>query len=108
MRLKDFAACAPTASVTVTVNETIEIVTVEDPVIVPVEPAILRPAGRAGETVKVKGAMPPEPVTGVNEAGLPWVIVFRAVTVVAVTAVSTVNWKLAVAVALLASVTVTV
>ena len=53
--------------------------------------------------------MPPEPVTGVNEVAATFCVsVVEAIACVADTALLTVRLKVAVAVALLASVTVTV
>jgi O-antigen ligase len=71
--------------------------------------AIVRPAGRVGETVKFRGAVPPAAVTGVK-AVAAWfsVRVVVATAVVAERLLLTVRLKVAVAVALLASVTVTV
>jgi hypothetical protein len=42
-------------------------VSVGVPVIAPVEVFKDRPAGRDGETEKVRGAVPPDPVTGVKD-----------------------------------------
>jgi hypothetical protein len=79
------------------------------PVIVPVEGLMLRPAGRDGEMVYVSGAVPPEPFTGMNDAG-DWltVSIVAGMDVVAVTAGFTVSVKVVCAVAWLLSVTVTV
>jgi hypothetical protein len=78
------------------------------PVIAPLVALMLRPAGRAGETLKVSGGVPPEPVTGVNDAdGWFTVSIVVDTAVIATTALFTVSEKLEFAVAPLASVTVT-
>ena len=56
-----------------------------------------------------RGVVPPEPVTGVNEVAAEFCVsTFEAIACVAATAGLTVRLKVAVAVPLLASVTVTV
>jgi hypothetical protein len=83
--------------------------TVGVPVIAPVVVDIVRPAGRTGRTLYASGVVPPPPVTGVKAvAAWFWVRMVVGTACVAVTAVLTVRLKVAVAVALFASVTVTV
>ena len=79
------------------------------PVIWPVVVDIVRPAGRTGRTLYASGVVPPAPVTGVTGVAR-WLTVMMTVgtACVAVTAPFTVRLKVAVAVAPLASVTVTV
>jgi hypothetical protein len=71
---------------------------------------IVRPAGRVGETLNVNGPAPPDTVTGVKDTGPPlWeIVVVPVATCAGVTGAFTVRLNVAVAVALLASVTVTV
>jgi hypothetical protein len=79
------------------------------PLIAPVEVLKLTPAGSVGEMLYVNVPVPPEPVTGVKgRAPMSIVRDFDAITVVAETGPLTVSWKVAEAVALDASVTVTV
>ena len=79
------------------------------PVIAPVLPLRLKPAGRDGETLYVRVPVPFAPVTGVNEvAERLWVREMEATACVAVTAEFTVRLNVLNAVALFWSVTVTV
>jgi len=109
VRLKVAVELAMFASVTVTVYVVAAMVTVGVPVMAPVVDEILRPAGSEGLTLKLSGAVPPDPVTGVNEVAA-WltVSVVLATDWLADTALLTVRLKVAIAVALLVSVTVTV
>jgi hypothetical protein len=86
-----------------------ELFTLGVPAIAPVPEAIERPAGSVGETLYVSAPVPPEPETGMKLMAA-WFTVSVVVgrTCVAATAAFTVRLKVAVAVALFASVTVTV
>src|SRR5579864_6549172 len=108
-RLKFAVAVALLASVTVTVKVVVASTTVGVPVMVPVAVLKLRPAGSVGATLNVSGAVPPLPVTGVNGVAA-WLMISAVdgTAVVAVTAPFTVRLNVLVAVAPLASVTVTV
>jgi hypothetical protein len=70
--------------------------------------AIDRPAGSDGLTERINGALPPEAAMGVNGTAWPCVMIVLATTVVAVIGESTVKLNVAVAIALLRSVAVTV
>ena len=67
-----------------------------------------RPVGNVGEMLYDNGVVPPPPVTGVNEAAWLCVRTVTAIACVAVTAGLTVRMNVLLAVAELASVTVTV
>jgi hypothetical protein len=71
---------------------------------------IVRPAGKAGETLNVKGLAPPDTVTGVKDTGPPLceIVVVPVATCAGATGAFTLRLKVAVAVAAAASVTVTV
>jgi hypothetical protein len=70
---------------------------------------IVKPAGRTGRTLYASGVVPPPPVTGVKAvAAWFWVRMVVGTAWVAVTAELTVRVKVLLAVALLASVMVTV
>jgi hypothetical protein len=102
-------AVALFASVTVTVYVVAALVIVGVPVIAPVEAENESPVGSVGETLYASGVVPPDPVTGVNEVAARFCVrVALAMACVAVTAVFTVKLKFDCAVALFASVTVTV
>ena len=97
------------ASLTVTVYVVVGLVAAGMPVTEPVDVLRLSPEGRLGETLKLSGVVPPEPVTGVNEAaGWLTVSVVDGTAWVAFTALFTVSEKLPEAVAWLLSVTVMV
>ena len=84
-------------------------VSVGVPEIAPVEVFIDRPAGRDGETEKVRGAVPPEPVTGVKEvAAVVAVSTVLAIACVAVSGPLMTSANVFELLALLASVAVTV
>ena len=75
----------------------------------PVDELIERPLGRLGETVNVKGEVPPVDVTGVElVAAMPAVSVSDAIASVVVRAAETASAKVFELVAPLASVAVTV
>ncbi len=77
--------------------------------IAPVVGEMLRPIGRFGKTLYARGAVPPEPVTGVNDAVASFCVrTFEATAWVAVTPLFTVRLNMDVAVAPFVSVTVTV
>jgi hypothetical protein len=86
-----------------------EVFTLGVPVIAPVPEAIESPAGSVGVTLYVSAPVPPEPVTGMKLMAARFIVsVVEAMAVVATTAEFTVRLKVADAVALFASVTVTV
>lgn len=108
VRLKVAVAVALLVSVTVTVYVVAELFTLGVPVIAPVPEAIESPAGSVGVTLYASAPVPPEPATGMKLVAWFTVSVVEAMAVVATTAEFTVRPKVAVAVALFASVTVTV
>ena len=57
---------SPSAPVTVTVKRFAVSVTDGEPLIAPVVESRLSPEGSVGDMLKLKGATPPDPVTGVN------------------------------------------
>jgi hypothetical protein len=107
--LKLAVAVAPFVSVAATVYVVAARVIVGVPVIAPLLVEMLSPAGSDGEMLYVSVPVPPVPVTGVNNAAR-WlsVRIFDAMDCVATTVLFTDRLKLAVAVAPLMSVTVTV
>jgi apolipoprotein N-acyltransferase len=68
LRLKLACAVPPLASVTVTVYVVAALATVGVPLIAPVLAFSTSPAGRPGDTLYVSGDVPPDPVTGMDEA----------------------------------------
>jgi hypothetical protein len=79
------------------------------PVIAPVDVLKLNPAGRVGEMEKARGAVPPDPVTGINDvAAVAAVRVVLAIAWVAVSGPLIDSANTLALVALLASVAVTV
>ena len=78
------------------------------PVMAPEADVILKPAGSDGEMLKTRLPVPPVAVTGVKLAAELCVSVLVATDCEAATAAFTVRLKVAVEVALLVSVTVTV
>jgi hypothetical protein len=108
-RLNVAVAVSPLASVTVTVYVIAALTTVGVPVITPVFTFSVSPMGRPGDTLYVSGDVPPDPVTGMNGTTV-WSNVRPSTPIdcTATTALLTIRLKFAVAVAPLASVTVTV
>ena len=66
-REKVLVAVSETESVTVTVYAIAVALSVAVPVIAPVAEFIDNPDGRLGDIAYVRGAVPPEPTTGINE-----------------------------------------
>ena len=108
-RINVLVAVAPLVSVTVTVKVDGAVETTGIPEMVPVDELIANPAGRSGDTEYCKLPVPPDPVTGVKGVAAKFTVrPIEAIACVAVTAELIARLNVLVAVAELASVTVTV
>ena len=109
VRLNVWGVVAPKESETVTVKVVVANAAAGVPEMMPVAVFIVKVAGRAGVIAKVRGAVPPAAVTGVNGVtAVPAVSVVLGTAWVATTAGFTVRLKVFAEVALALSVTVIV